>query len=331
MMPIGGGLCWQSYNKETPTVDDSYTLTANRLWEKKMSPEIHRTNCDYIFVTISSVNITPNEGFLKNGKDPYLTVISSGHVLHVFVNGKLNIGVHYDTWNSGVLGSVTLSSLNVGSKDFAKQKWSYKVSLKGESLSLHTLSGSSSIEWVQGSLVAQKQSLPWYKAIFNSPEGFNEKKCQTKCGQPSQRWTFFSKKIKIKSLKRYVWQSTQHCKYSIVRDMTVAGLGLNKFCYAGLITTLKNKEPVRDDIASKIIELVEQSNGWSAVEALSDVPVRTMIGVTEELYNLPTTEYIFWIGGFLNMELIFYHVVFHTCADLKSVEVPYLTSTNMII
>ncbi|KAM3265122.1 hypothetical protein P3L10_002116 [Capsicum annuum] len=113
--------------------------------------------------------------------------------------------------------------------------------------------------------------------------------------------------------------------------MTATGLGLNKFYYAGLITTLKNKEPVRDDIASKIIELVEQSNSWSAVEALSDVPVRTMIGVTEELYNLPTTEYIFWIGGFLNMELIVYHVVFHTCDDLKSVEVPYLTSTNMII
>lgn len=110
-MPIGGGLCWQSYNKETPTVDDSYTLTANRLWEKKMSPEIHQTICgiwqseyltcscsfqvtifgflDYIFVTISSVNIAPNERFLKNGKDPYLTVISSSHVLHVFVNGKL--------------------------------------------------------------------------------------------------------------------------------------------------------------------------------------------------------------------------------------------------
>ncbi|KAF3670915.1 hypothetical protein FXO38_06845 [Capsicum annuum] len=226
---------------------------------------------DYLWY-MTDVNIAPNERFLKNGKDPYLTVISSSHVLHVFVNGKL----------VGVLGSVTLSSLNVGSKDFAKQKWSYKVGLKGESLSLHTLSGSSSIEWVQGSLVAQKQSLPWYK-------------------------------------------------YSIVRDMTATGLGLNKFYYAGLITTLKNKEPVRDDIASKIIELVEQSNSWSAVEALSDVPVRTMIGVTEELYNLPTTEYIFWIGGFLNMELIVYHVVFHTCDDLKSVEVPYLTSTNMII
>ncbi|PHU16279.1 putative xyloglucan endotransglucosylase/hydrolase protein 33 [Capsicum chinense] len=32
----------------------------------------------------------------------------------------------------------------------------FYAGLKGESLSLHTLSGSSSVEWVQGSLVAQK-------------------------------------------------------------------------------------------------------------------------------------------------------------------------------
>ncbi|KAF3663383.1 hypothetical protein FXO37_12009 [Capsicum annuum] len=66
-----------------------------------------------------------------------------------------NIGVHYDTRNLGVLSPVTLSSLNVGSRDLAKKR-SYKVGLKGESLSLHTLSGSSSVDWVQGSLVAQK-------------------------------------------------------------------------------------------------------------------------------------------------------------------------------
>lgn len=34
--------------------------------------------------------------------------------------------------------------------------------------------------------------------------------------------------------------------------MTAAGLGLNKFCYAGLIAAHKNKEPVTDDVASKV-------------------------------------------------------------------------------
>ncbi|KAF3665977.1 hypothetical protein FXO37_10794 [Capsicum annuum] len=335
MMPAGGGLCWQSYNEETPTAGDRH-LRLTDYGNRKTSPEIHQTIC----------------GFLKNGKDPYLTVMSAGHVLHVFVNGKLaatklthsgnvklraginkisllsvsvglpNVGVHYDTWNVGVLGPVTLSGLNEGSRDLAKQKWSYKVGLKGDSLSLHTLSGSSSVEWVQGSLVAQKHPLTWYKATFNSPGRFNEKKCQTNCGQPSQRWF---KCVMLNVLLCLLLKLLTSWRYAIVQDMTVAGLGLNKFCYARLIAAHKNKEPVTDDIASEIIELVEQSNGWSAVEALSDIPVRSMIGVTEEeLYNLPITEYIFRLGGFLNREVIVYHVAFHACADLKNVEVVFL-------
>ncbi|KAF3649174.1 putative SRSF protein kinase 1-like isoform X2 [Capsicum annuum] len=39
-------------------------------------------------------------------------------------------------------------------------------------------------------------------------------------------------------------------EYAIVWDITAAGLGLNKFCYAGLIAAHKNKEPVTDDLAS---------------------------------------------------------------------------------
>ncbi|PHT72743.1 hypothetical protein T459_23528 [Capsicum annuum] len=62
-------------------------------------------------------------------------------------------------------------------------------------------------------------------------------------------------------------------RYAIVRDMTVAGLGLNKFCYATLIVAHKNKEPITNDVDSKIIKLVEQSKGWSAVEAPSDILV----------------------------------------------------------
>lgn len=38
-----------------------------------------------------------------------------------------------------------------------------------------------------------------------------------------------------------------------MRDMTAAGLGLNKFCYAGLITALRNKTPLPDDYAAKVI------------------------------------------------------------------------------
>lgn len=38
-----------------------------------------------------------------------------------------------------------------------------QVGLKGEALNLHSLSGSSSVEWVEGSLVTQRQPLTWFK------------------------------------------------------------------------------------------------------------------------------------------------------------------------
>ncbi|XP_059670054.1 pentatricopeptide repeat-containing protein At4g35850, mitochondrial [Cornus florida] len=109
--------------------------------------------------------------------------------------------------------------------------------------------------------------------------------------------------------------------YAIVRDMTAAGLGLNKFCYAGLITAHKNKIPITDDTAAKIIELVEQSKGWSPVEASRDNAENVMMGISEEeLYNIPTAEYMHRRGGFLARELTVYHVAIQACADLRNVE-----------
>ncbi|KAK3410260.1 hypothetical protein EUGRSUZ_J02262 [Eucalyptus grandis] len=109
--------------------------------------------------------------------------------------------------------------------------------------------------------------------------------------------------------------------YAIVRDMTAAGAGLNKFCYAGLITAHKNKTPLAEDTAAKIIELVEQSKGWSSVEASNNVAENVMIGVSEEeLYSLPTAEYVHRRGGFVIRQLTVYHVAFHAFADLRNVE-----------
>ncbi|KAE9449055.1 hypothetical protein C3L33_19042, partial [Rhododendron williamsianum] len=110
-------------------------------------------------------------------------------------------------------------------------------------------------------------------------------------------------------------------QYGIVRDMTAAGLGLNKFCYAGLIAAHKNKTPITDDTASKIIELVEQSKGWSSVESTRNNAENVLMGITEEeLYNTPTAEYIHRKGGFISRELTVYHVAFLACADLRNVE-----------
>lgn len=41
-----------------------------------------------------------------------------------------------------------------------------QIGLEGEALSLHSLSGSSSVEWVEGAFVSQKQPLTWYKVLL---------------------------------------------------------------------------------------------------------------------------------------------------------------------
>ncbi|KAI5434797.1 hypothetical protein KIW84_021566 [Lathyrus oleraceus] len=70
--------------------------------------------------------------------------------------------------------------------------------------------------------------------------------------------------------------------YAIVRDMTAAGLGLNKFCYAGLIVAHKNKTPFTDDFDAKVTEFVERSKIWSSVETDSANAENAMVGVTDE-------------------------------------------------
>lgn len=49
--------------------------------------------------------------------------------------------------------------------------------------------------------------------------------------------------------------------------MTAAGLGLNKYCYTGLIAAHMNKKPVADDFATKVtitldVFLVLVMFGW---------------------------------------------------------------------
>ncbi|XVE54094.1 hypothetical protein DITRI_Ditri03aG0054000 [Diplodiscus trichospermus] len=205
MIPVNNAFAWQSYNEESPSADDQDATVHDGLWEQIY---VTRDSSDYLWY-MTDVKIDPNEGFLKSGQDPLLTIWSAGHALHVFINGQLsgtaygglenpkltfsnnvklraginkisllsvavglpNVGTHFETWNAGVLGPVTLKGLNEGTRDLSKQKWSYKIGLKGEALNLHTVTGGSSVEWVQGSLLVKKQPMTWYKTTFNAPGG----------------------------------------------------------------------------------------------------------------------------------------------------------------
>ncbi|KAL9660812.1 hypothetical protein QQ045_025630 [Rhodiola kirilowii] len=203
MTPVSGALAWESYKEETASAYGDDTVTLNGLLEQV---NFTRDATDYLWY-LTDITIKP--GDLKDGQSPFLTIMSAGHTLHVFLNGELagssygtlddprinfkrninlnvginklsllsvavglpNVGVHFEKRNTGVLGPVTLLGLASGTWDMSKWQWSYKVGLKGEDLSLHSLSGSSSVEWVEGSSLVQKQPLTWYKVALNAPAG----------------------------------------------------------------------------------------------------------------------------------------------------------------
>ncbi|KDO65274.1 hypothetical protein CISIN_1g002867mg [Citrus sinensis] len=203
-VPIHGGFSWQAFN-EVPSAYGDSSFTMSGLLEQINTT---RDATDYLWY-MTDVKIDPSEGFLRSGNYPVLTVMSAGHALHVFVNGQLagtaygslefpkltftegvnmraginkiallsiavglpNVGPHFETWNAGVLGPVTLNGLNEGRRDLSWQKWTYKIGLEGEKLNLHSLSGGSSVEWAEGSLVAQRQPLTWYRTTFSAPAG----------------------------------------------------------------------------------------------------------------------------------------------------------------
>ncbi|PKI61868.1 hypothetical protein CRG98_017766 [Punica granatum] len=205
MTPVIKSFSWQSYEEETVSAYGNDTFAMKGLYEQL---NLTRDSTDYLWYT-TDITIKPDEAFLKTGQYPLLTILSAGHALHVFLNGQLvgtvygsqekpkltysgnlklraginklsllsvavglpNVGVHFERWNVGVLGPVTLKGLNSGMWDLSTWEWSYKVGLKGEALSLYTPVGSSSVKWMQGSSLVSKQPMQWYKTTFNAPGG----------------------------------------------------------------------------------------------------------------------------------------------------------------
>ncbi|KAH7854808.1 hypothetical protein Vadar_018013 [Vaccinium darrowii] len=152
MTPVvyDNGFPWKSYNEEPASYyeDNSFTVglleQLNTTWDAS----------DYLWY-MTDVKIDSNEGFLDDENYPVLTILSAGQALHVFVDGLLsgtaygsledprltlsngvnlrtgvnriallsiavgllNIGPHFETWNAGVLGPVSLNGLNEGKRN----------------------------------------------------------------------------------------------------------------------------------------------------------------------------------------------------------------------
>ncbi|XP_047314853.1 beta-galactosidase 3-like [Impatiens glandulifera] len=198
---------WETFKEDLSAMDDSSTFSSFGLLEQI---NVTRDTSDYLWYK-TSVDIGSSESFLRGGKElPSLIVQSTGHALHVFINGQLsgsafgtrenrrfafsgkvnlragtntigllsiavglpNVGGHFETWNTGVLGPVVVHGLDQGKLDLSWAKWNYQVGLKGESMNLISPDGISPVEWMQGSLIAQQQQpLTWHKVHFDAPDG----------------------------------------------------------------------------------------------------------------------------------------------------------------
>ncbi|XP_058766863.1 beta-galactosidase 3-like [Vicia villosa] len=197
---------WQSFDEDVSSLDDSSTLTVPGLLEQV---NVTRDATDYLWYT-TSVDIGSSESFLHGGELPTLIVQSTGHAVHVFINGQLssstygtreyrrfmhigkvnlragtnriallsvaiglpNVGVHFESWSTGILGPVAIHGLDQGNWDLSHQKWTYQVGLKGEAMDLASPNSISSVEWMQSAIVVQRnQPLTWHKTNFDAPEG----------------------------------------------------------------------------------------------------------------------------------------------------------------
>ncbi|CAK9148226.1 unnamed protein product [Ilex paraguariensis] len=259
MLPTNSNFqSWETYDEEISSLEDSSTLTAVGLLDQI---NVTRDSSDYLWY-MTSVDIQSSESILRGGQKPTLTVQSRGNVLHVFINGQLsgsgqgnwqktgftfngpinllpgtnmiallsvavglpNIGVHFETWETGVLGPVVVKGLDQGKRDLSWQKWTYKVGLKGEAMNLVSSDGVSSVEWIQGSLVDQgQQPLKWYKAYFDAPEGDEPLALDMKSMGKGQAW------INGQSIGRY-WTVYANgncgvCKYSGIFKTSTCQIG----------------------------------------------------------------------------------------------------------
>ncbi|KAJ0098090.1 hypothetical protein Patl1_29004 [Pistacia atlantica] len=87
MLPTSAGMfSWESYNEDISSIDDSSTFTTQGLLEQI---NVTRDASDYLWY-ITRVDIGSSESFLHGGEHPTLIVQSTGHAVHVFINGQLS-------------------------------------------------------------------------------------------------------------------------------------------------------------------------------------------------------------------------------------------------
>ncbi|ERN05588.1 hypothetical protein AMTRI_Chr12g267700 [Amborella trichopoda] len=179
------------------------TFTSTQLIEQKQAAA---DESDYLWYS-TSVVIGKNDP--SHSKEMVLSVNTTGHVLHAYVNGKLagsqyaangkyqfvfnqtvhlksgrnyisllsvtvglqNYGAFFDMGPSGIVGGPVqiIGSGNV-TKDISSSKWLYKVGLISEQKKLYEIDNLKKVKWHNESLPT-KRAMTWYKASFPAPLG----------------------------------------------------------------------------------------------------------------------------------------------------------------
>lgn len=103
--------------------------------------------------------------------------------LTTYKNRFQNIGTHFERWEIGILGPVTLKGLNSGTWDMSKWKWTYKVCF------LHCLLIYSSMTWTDTLIRCQYKYTGWCGRW-----SFESVHCQRKLLSQVDRWISISNK-----------------------------------------------------------------------------------------------------------------------------------------
>ncbi|KAG5066773.1 hypothetical protein JHK86_010504 [Glycine max] len=154
-----------------------------------------------------------------------LAGINSLALLSVTI-GLPNVGEHFESWSTGILGPVALHGLDQGKWDLSGQKWSYQDGLKREAMDVASPNGISSVAWMQSAIVVQRnQPLTWHKVAMRKLE-----KVQKKANAISDRTEIFdrSKRKQIEQLYKRVVPKRPKKEYVVAKKGVQVRAGKGK-------------------------------------------------------------------------------------------------------
>ncbi|XP_030524028.2 beta-galactosidase 13-like [Rhodamnia argentea] len=223
-------LHWEMWRDNIPTTGDAPIKSKSPL--ELMSTT--KDSTDYLWYATSIKFYRTDLPFRKD-ISPVLQVANLGHLMHAFVNGEyigsghgsnieksfvlqkaieLKPGLNNISLLGATVGfpdsgaylehrfagvhAVTLKGLNTGTLDLSLNGWAHKVGLDGEKLRVYTQGGSHRVQWAKAKGLGQ--SLTWYKAYFDAPEGNDPVAMQLGTMSKGMAW------VNGKSIGRY-WSS----------------------------------------------------------------------------------------------------------------------------